>query len=265
MNAIEKYDARTADVNSLLCVGLDSDLQRLPPQFQQADSPQFAFNRWIIEQTHPFTSAYKLNTAFYEALGDQGWAALKHTVDYLRAEHPEILTICDAKRADIGSTNAGYVHAIFDWLRFDAVTLQPYLGQEALSPFLERADKGCIILCRTSNPGAGELQDLLIGDKPLWQVVAEKVSRVWNTRGNCMLVVGATYPAELHRVRQIVGEMPLLVPGIGAQGGEIRLTVEGGINSAGRGLIVSSSRGIIFAEHPGTAAKTLRDVMNSYR
>lgn len=265
MNAIEKYDARAAEVNSLLCVGLDSDLNRLPQQFQQADSPQFAFNHWIIEQTHPFASAYKLNTAFYEALGDQGWVALKRTVDYLRSEHPHILTICDAKRADIGTTNAGYVHAIFDWLAFDSVTLQPYLGQEALSPFLERADKGCIILCRTSNPGAGELQDLLIGTKPLWQIVAEKVSGVWNTRGNCMLVVGATYPTELHTVRTLIGAMPLLVPGIGAQGGEIRLTVEGGVNADGRGLIVNSSRGIIFADNPYDAAKTLRDALNQYR
>ena len=180
---IAKYNARVDAVNSLLCVGLDSAPERIPERFQREESPQFAFNRWIIEQTHPYTSAYKPNIAFYEAAGEAGLHALALTLDYLRAEHPAILTICDAKRADIGSTNAGYVTAIFDRLGFDAVTLHPYLGQEALAPFLSRADKGCIVLCRTSNPGAGELQDLDVGGKPLWQAVAEAVRDAWNAQG----------------------------------------------------------------------------------
>jgi orotidine-5'-phosphate decarboxylase len=262
---IAKYNARVDAIDSLLCVGLDSAPDRIPARFQDAESPQFAFNRWIIEQTHAYASAYKPNIAFYEAAGEAGLRALALTLDYLRTEHPAILTICDAKRADIGSTNAGYVTATLDRLGFDAVTLHPYLGQEALQPFLSRADKGCIILCRTSNPGAGELQDLDVGGKPLWQVVAERVRDEWNALGNCMLVVGATYPDELRQVRALVGDMPLLVPGIGAQGGDVQATVRAGLDSQGRGLILNSARGIIFADDPGQAARELRDEINRWR
>ncbi len=264
-HVIKKYNRRVGQVDSLVCVGLDSAYERLPERFKGAEFPQFAFNRWIIEQTHPFASAYKPNMAFYEERGDEGLRSLEMTLAYLRHHHPEIVTICDAKRADIGSTNRGYVTAFFDRMGFDAVTLNPYLGREALAPFLERADKGCIILCRTSNPGAGELQDLLIDGKPLWQVIAERVSRVWNERGNCMLVAGATYPAELRQIRAIVGNMTLLVPGIGAQGGDIEQTVRAGLNSYQRGLIINSSRGIIFSENPAEAARSLRDAINRHR
>ena len=262
---IAKYNARVEAVNSLLCVGLDSAPARIPERFQSEESPQFAFNRWIIEQTHAYTSAYKPNIAFYEAAGEAGLHALALTLDYLRAAYPAILTICDAKRADIGSTNAGYVTAIFDRLGFDAVTLHPYLGQEALAPFLSRSDKGCIILCRTSNPGAGELQDLDVGGRPLWQAVAETVRDAWNAQGNCLLVVGATYPAELRQVRALVGDMPLLVPGLGAQGGDVEATVRAGLDSQGRGLILNSARGIIFADDPAQAARELRDEINRWR
>jgi len=203
--------------------------------------------------------------AFYEARGEAGLAALAKTIDYLRAEFPDILTICDAKRADIGSTNQGYVEAIFDRLGFDAVTLNPYLGREALEPFLARADKGCILLCRTSNPGAGELQDLMVDGKPLWQIVAERVRDHWNTRGNCMLVAGATYPGELRQIRAIAGDMPLLVPGIGAQGGDVEQTARAGQTPDGRGMIINSSRGIIFAADPAASARSLRDTINQYR
>lgn len=259
---IDKYNRRVGAVNSLVCVGLDSDFTRLPDYFTSADDPQFAFNHWVIEQTHPFTSAYKPNIAFYEARGEAGLRSLARTMDYLHTEHPDILTICDAKRADIGSTNQGYVEAIFDRLGFDAVTLNPYLGREALAPFLARADKGCIILCRTSNPGAGELQDLDCGGKPLWQVVAERVSAEWNTLGNCMLVAGATYPDELRHIRALVGDLTLLVPGVGAQGGDVEQTIRAG---QGGGLIINSSRGIIFADDPAGAARALRDDINQYR
>jgi len=262
---IDKYNRRVEQVDSLLCVGLDSDLAQLPERFKQEEFPQFAFNRWIIEQTHPFVSAYKPNSAFYEAQGEAGLTALRLTIDYLRESHPHILTICDAKRADIGSTNQGYVTAIFDRLGFDAVTLNPYLGQEALKPFLERHDKACIILCRTSNPGAGEFQDLTIEGKPLWQIVAERVSTSWNTHGNCMLVAGATYPQELRQIREIVGDMTLLVPGVGAQGGDVAQTVRAGLNPNGSGMIINSSRGIIFADNPAIAAQSLRDEINCYR
>ena len=145
------------------------------------------------------------------------------------------------------------------------MTLHPYLGREALAPFLERADKGCIILCRNSNPGAGEFQDALIGGRPLWSIVAQTVCEQWNEHGNCMLVTGATYPDELKRVREIVGDMTLLVPGIGAQGGEVERTVLAGLNSQRKGLIISSSRGIIFAENPGEEARKLRDQINQKR
>ncbi|MBC7872204.1 MAG: orotidine-5'-phosphate decarboxylase [Chitinophagaceae bacterium] len=265
MNAIDKYDRRVEAVNSFVCIGLDSDFDRLPTHFQQDEHPQFAFNRWIIDQTHEFTSAYKPNIAFYEARGDAGLSELKLTLDYLCENHPDILTICDAKRADIGTTNSGYVNAIFDWLGFDAITLHPYLGQEAMKPFLNRVDKGCIILCRTSNPGSSELQNLEFNGKPLWMIIAERVHEHWNTLGNCMLIIGATYPEELRQIRDLVGNMTLLIPGIGAQGGNIEQTVHAGLNAEGKGMIINSSRGIIFSEDPARAVQQFRDAINRYR
>ncbi len=265
MNAMERCEARIRAANTLLCVGLDSQLDRLPERFRKAPCPQFAFNRWIISQTHAFAAAYKPNMAFYEARGADGIAELKLTLAYLRHHHPDILTICDAKRADIGSTNEGYVTAIFDTLGFDAVTLNPYLGREALAPFLGRADRACIILCRTSNPGAGEFQDLQVGGKPLWQIVAEQVRDAWNASGNCMLVAGATYPEELRQIRALVGAMTLLVPGVGTQGGDVEQTVRAGQNAAGRGLLINASRGILFADDPAAAARDLRDAINRHR
>jgi orotidine-5'-phosphate decarboxylase len=263
MNVIDKFNARADAVGSLLCVGLDSDIALIPASFQSDPTPQFAFNRWIIDQTHAFTSAYKLNAAFYEARGEQGWYELRLTVECLHEKYPDVLTICDAKRGDIGSSNMGYVKAIFDELGFDAITLHPYLGGEALQPFLARADKGAIILCRTSNSGAGELQDLQIEGKPLWQRIAEKVSREWNTNGNCMLVVGATYPSEMRQIRDVAGDMTFLVPGIGVQGGDIDAVVEAGLNSVGKGLILTASRSIIFADNPGEVAQSTRDQINN--
>lgn len=265
MSIIDKYNARVDKVNSLLCVGLDSSIERLPEQFKSEEFPQFAFNRYIIEQTHEYVAAYKPNIAFYEARGEQGLHELVLTMDYLRSKHPDIFTICDAKRADIGSTSRAYAKAIFDELGFDSVTLHPYLGQDALEPFLCREDKGCIILCRTSNKGAGEFQDMEIEGKPLWQVVAERVYQEWNTQNNCILVVGATYPNEMQVVRSLVSDMTLLVPGIGVQGGNVQQTVTAGKNSQGKGLIISSSRGIIFSEDPQRAAQELRDAINLYR
>lgn len=265
MNAVEKYNARADRVDSLLCVGLDSDEHQLPDRFRRVYQPQYAFNRWIIEQTHPYAAAYKINTAFYEARGEQGWLELRLTVEYLREHHPDILIICDAKRGDIGSTNRAYAVAVFDELGFDAVTLHPYTGAEAMRPFLERADKGCIFLCRTSNAGAGEIQDLLVHGQPLWMVLAERISRVWNEHGNCMLVMGATYPSEIARVRRIVGEMTLLVPGVGAQGGDLEATVQAGVNGASKGLILNISRGVIFTDDPAAEAARLREAINRAR
>lgn len=265
ITALEKLNARIDAVESLLCIGLDSDISQIPAQFLNDAHPQFAFNRWVIDQTHEYASVYKPNMAFYEARGADGLRDLELTMEYLHSQHPAILTICDAKRGDISSTNIGYVQAIFDQLGFDAVTLNPYLGGEALQPFFDRKDKGCIILCRTSNAGSGELQTLIVDGKPFWELIAEKTRDRWNKNRNCMLVMGATFPEEIRRVRAIVGDLPLLVPGIGAQGGNLEQTVRFGMDQNKRGLMINSSRGIIFAEDPAAAARQLRDVMNDYR
>ncbi len=262
---IDKYNLRAKKINSLVCVGLDSEMAKIPAQFKETESPQFEFNKWIIDQTAEFASAYKINTAFYEARGEAGLVELKMTVEYLQKNYADIFTICDAKRADIGNTNNGYVEAIFNYLNFDAITLHPYLGKEALLPFLDRADKASIILCRTSNPGAGELQDLLVEGKPLWQIVAERVRDEWNYNHNCLLVVGATYPEEMKQLRQIMGKICFLVPGVGAQGGDVEATVKAGLNEDGRGMIINSSRGIIFSVNPKAEAQKLRDEINKYR
>jgi orotidine-5'-phosphate decarboxylase len=257
--ALAKLEARMTAAGSLLCVGLDSALERLPQRFDRENHPQLAFNRWVIEQTLPYAAAYKPNLAFYEARGSAGWHELAMTMELLRSMAPDVFTIADAKRADIGSTNAGYVAGLLDGLGFDAVTLHPYLGAAALSPFLEREDKACIVLCRTSNPGAGELQDLDVGGTPLWEVLAAKVRDDWNAHGNCMLVVGATYPDDLARARELCPELTFLVPGVGAQGGDLGRVLEAGPDDRGLGLLINASRSIIFADDPGVEAKLLRD------
>ncbi len=265
MNAIDKYDARARAINSLVCVGLDSDLEKIPKAFRRERSPQLAFNRHIIDATAAFAAAFKFNMAFYEAEGAAGWRQLAGSLAYLRRQHPDILIISDAKRADIGNTSAAYARAIFSELGVDAVTLNPYLGRDALQPFLDYKDKGCIILCRTSNPGSADIQNLPAGGRPLWQAVAEKAQSDWNGNGNCMLVASGANPAEMTVIRAIAGDMTLLVPGIGAQGGDVRAVLNAGLNSAGRGLIINSSRGIIFAADPAAAAAELRDAINAQR
>ena len=255
--------ARVEAVDSMLCVGLDSAVGRMPERFREADRPQLAFNRWIIEQTHPYVAAYKPNMAFYEARGAAGWAELAETLAYLRSVEPRIFTICDAKRADIDSTNEGYVTGLLDEFGFDAVTLHPYLGREALRPFLERADRACIVLCRTSNAGAGELQDLNVGETPLWEVVAQRVRDDWNEASNCMLVIGATYPAELARARELCPDMTFLVPGVGAQGGAVGDVVRAGLDARGRGMLITASRSVIFSDDPGAEARRLRDAIRA--
>jgi orotidine-5'-phosphate decarboxylase len=263
--AMEKFERRAEAAGSLLCVGLDPELDRIPARFKGEERPLFAFNRWIIEQTHPYVAAYKPNMAFYEFQGSQGIAELELTMKYLRGEHPEIPTICDAKRGDIGNSNRGYAASIFDAMGFDAVTLHPYLGKEALAPFLERRDKVSIVLCRTSNPGAGEFQDLQSDGRPLWETVALHVSAEWNVEGNCMLVVGATYPEEMRRIRAIAPAIRFLVPGVGAQGGDVAAVVSAGLDARGKGLLISSSRAILFSEDPAAAARDLRDQINTAR
>lgn len=259
---ITKLEQRWQQGN-FVCVGLDSDYEQLPAIVKQTDAIEeslFAFNREIINATHDLVCAYKPNIAFYEAQGDAGFRALTRTVHYLRQTYPAIPLILDAKRADIGSTNAGYVAAAFDIIGVDAITVHPYLGKEALAPFLARKEKGIIVLAKTSNPGSAEFQNMLVGEaqEPLYQVVARHVAHNWNSNGNCGLVVGATYPAELKKVRSIVGDMPILIPGIGAQGGEVAATVSAAKDSRGWGMIINSSRSIIYASRGADFAAAAR-------
>lgn len=239
---LDKLKSKWAE-DKFVCVGLDNS--------------DFEFNQNIVSQTFDLVCTYKLNSAFFEADGTAGLESLKKTIDYIHQKSPDVGVILDAKRGDIGSTNEAYVKAIFDDLGSDAVTVHPYLGKESLESFLKRKDKGIFVLVRTSNPGAGEFQDLQINDKKLYQLVAEHVAKEWNKNGNCGVVVGATYPEELKNVREIVGDMPILVPGIGAQGGDLESTVKNGLNSQRQGLIISSSRGIIFSPNPRGAALNL--------
>lgn len=243
-----------------VCVGLDSNYSKIPSSFKNNQSVEeaiFKFNKAIIDETADLVCAYKPQSAYYEAFGDEGWRALKRTVSYIREKFSSIPVILDAKRGDIGNTNEAYVKAIFDDLGVDALTVHPYLGKEALESFLKRTDKTIFVLVRTSNPGAGEFQDLMVGEKLLYQLVAEHIANDWNKNGNCAVVVGATYPKELKKVREIVGDMPILVPGIGAQGGDLENTIKNGLNSQKQGLIISSSRGIIFAPDPRKATQDL--------
>lgn len=265
MTFSQKLDALILKNNSLLCIGLDSDLEKIPKSIKKHPNPQFEFNKTIINETHGLVSSYKINSAFYEARGADGIKELKMTCDYLRSKHPEIGIILDAKRADIGNTNNGYVQFAFDYLGVDAITLHPYLGREAVQPFLDRKDKGIIILCKTSNPGAGEIQDVLIKKDPLYIHIARLVTSGWNKNKNCMLVVGATYPNELSKIRTIAPDMTFLVPGVGAQGGNLKKTLQAGLTKKKSGLIIHSARKIIFAKSPRNAAQTLRDEINSFR
>lgn len=219
-----------------VCVGLDSSDLKL--------------NKSVIDLTFDLVCAYKPNSAFYEAEGVVGLENLKKTIQYIHEKDPEMPVILDAKRADIGNTNEEYAKAVFDNLSADAITVHPYLGKEALQPFLNRAEKGTFVLVRTSNPGAGEFQDLQVDGKPLYQVIAEHV-KTWGE--NAGVVVGATYPEELKKVREIVGDMPILIPGIGAQGGDIAQSVKAGIDSNKQGIIINSSRAIIFSDNPRQA------------
>jgi orotidine-5'-phosphate decarboxylase len=250
-------------VGHFVCVGLDPEWSRLPAVIKEGRTPEealYAFGIEIITTTHDLVCAYKPNIAFYEALGDEGLRALTRTIEYSKTHYPDIPVILDAKRADIGSTNQGYVSAAFELMQADAITVHPYLGKEALAPFLQRKDKGIIVLVKTSNPGSSELQNLPVdaSGEPLYLVVARNVAQQWNEHGNCALVVGATYPQELKRVREAVGDMPLLIPGIGAQGGDVAATVTAARDSRGWGMIINSSRGIIYASSAADFAEAAR-------
>jgi orotidine-5'-phosphate decarboxylase len=232
-----------------LSVGLDADYTKLPPHLQKDSITDalFQFNRAIVDATIDYCCAFKPNIAFYEGYGLAGLEALIQTNRYIRGTYPEIPIILDAKRADIGNTNYGYVKAVKEVFNADAITVHPYLGKEALKPFLDEADLGVIVLCHTSNPGAGEFQELAVNEIDLYKKVAYNVSKTWNYNRNCALVVGATYPAQIGEVRAIAPELPLLIPGIGAQGGDLEKTMHHGLDQNSRGIIINASRSIIYA------------------
>lgn len=265
MTFIQKLENCIKKYNTLLCVGLDPDLAKFPKHILSRKNPIFQFNKDIVNATTKFVCCYKLNIAYYASQGIEGLNSLLETIDYIHKEYADIPVILDAKRADVGHTSEQYAKEVFDVFKCDAVTVNPYFGFDSIEPFLKYKDKGIIVLCKTSNPGSSEIQNLKINKKPLYIKVAERIA-VWNEKyGNCLLVVGATYPQELKEIREIAPKMFLLIPGIGAQGGDLEKTLKAGLTIEKSGLIISSSRGIIFSENPRRAALKLRDEINKYR
>ena len=257
MGFFQKLVARIINNDSLLCVGLDPDPSRFPPSLLEDGSPILAFNKSIIDATQDLVCAYKPNIAFYEAAGLEGLDALKKTIEYIPDEIPVIL---DAKRGDVGSTAGAYARAAFEIWGADAVTVNPYLGHDSLEPFLDYEEKGVFLLCHTSNPGARDFQSLQCHGRPLHEIVADRALE-WGLA----LVVGATYPEVLRRIRDLAPQAWILVPGIGAQGGDLEKALAAGLNSEGHGLIINASRSIIYAAHPRAAASELRDRINQGR
>ena len=261
--------------NSLVCVGLDPEPERFPGHLRDDADAVYTFCRAIVDATADLVCAYKPQIAHFAALRAED--ALERLIAHIHDAHPGVPVILDAKRGDIGSTAQRYASEAFERYRADAVTLNPYLGRDSIQPFLDRADKGVILLCHTSNPGAADLQDLIIestgGERlPLYQHVARTIAREWNGNGNCALVTGATWPEQLVQVRALVGGMPLLVPGIGAQGGDVEAVLRHGRTADGTGLMISSSRAILyagngegFAHAARLATVSLRDAINRYR
>lgn len=256
MNWKEKLLNISSENNSLVCIGLDIDKQKMPKfLFESHKEPYLTFNKNIIDSTKDIVCAYKLNMAFYEALGIEGIKLLQQTITYIPKN---IVIILDGKRNDIGNTAAKYAQSIFETFQADATTINPYLGKDGITPFLSYKDKCSFILCRTSNPSAGDFQDLLSSSIPLYEVVAKKIKE-WNTNQNCGAVVGATYPKELQTIRKILGEdIPLLIPGIGSQGGDVQQTIQYGTNSKGEMAIINSSRAILYASDTQEFAEVSR-------
>ena len=260
---IAKLKGAWAAHDSLVCVGLDPEIERFPKHIAAEPSPIFQFNRAIIDATHDLVCAFKPQFAHYAAYEAED--QLERTIEYVHRTYPQVPVILDAKRGDIGSTAERYAIEAFERYGADAVTANPYLGGDALEPFLRHAERGVIILCRTSNPGGADLQDLEVGGRRLYQVVAQLAATRWNSRGNCLLVVGATYPQELAAVRALVGDMPLLLPGVGAQGADVAQAVRAGQSADGTGLIVSSSRAILYASQGEDFADAARSATLALR
>ncbi len=253
---------------SFLCVGLDTDINKIPRFLLETTDPIFAFNKEIIDATAEFTVAYKPNLAFYESMGVAGWNSLEKTVNYIRYNYPDLFIIADAKRGDIGNTSNMYAKAFFDTMDFDSVTVAPYMGEDSVKPFMTYVDKWVILLALTSNKGAADFQYVTENDEKLFEKVI-KTSKEWGTEENLMYVVGATKAEKLKEIRDIIPNHFLLVPGVGAQGGSLAEVAENGMNEK-CGLLVNSSRGIIyksgekdFAEQAGIAAKEVQQEMSS--
>ncbi len=272
MTFINKLSAVWAANDSLLCVGLDPDMARLPAQFHHDPQGIYHFCREIIDATAELACSFKPQIAYFAALSAED--QLEKICHYVRDNYPHIPVILDAKRGDIGATARQYAREAFDRYGADAVTVNPYMGSDSVEPYMEWSERGVIILCRTSNPGGSDLQFLNVDGKPLYQHVARLVADKWNANGQCALVVGATFPEELAQVRAIVGDMPLLVPGIGAQGGDIEATVKSGRTYNGTGMMINSSRAILYAvpkanEDFAAAARRValetRDAINQHR
>ncbi len=250
MNFLQKLDIAVKKNNSLLCVGLDNG--------------DFRFNKKIVDQTKDLVCAYKPNFGFYGSSGKEGIGELIKTINYVH-KVTDVPVILDAKLADVGNTSHEYAKEVFIVFNADAVTVNPYLGFDSIVPFLEDRDRGVIVLCRTSNPGASDFQDLLINKKPLYIHIAKSVMEWNNKYGNCLLVIGATWVKELEHIRKLAPEMVFLVPGIGAQGGDLEKTLKAGLREDKSGLIINSSRGIIFANNPRQAALDLKNLINKFR
>jgi orotidine-5'-phosphate decarboxylase len=272
VNFINKLSAAWTANDSLLCVGLDPDMAKLPPELQGAPDGIFRFCTEIIDATADLACSFKPQIAYFAALRAEH--QLEAICAYAREHYPHIPLILDAKRGDIGATARQYAREAFDRYGADAVTVNPYMGADSIEPYMEWSERGVIVLCRTSNPGGSDLQFLSVDGQPLYQRVAHLVAEKWNGNGQCALVVGATFPEELAQVRAIVGDMPLLVPGIGAQGGDIAATVASGKTAGGQGMMINSSRAILYAaplngEDFAAAARRValetRDAINLHR
>ena len=274
MTFIEKLSAAWATNNSLLCVGLDPDIGKFPSHLQQKSHAIFDFFKEIIGATADTACAFKPQIAYFSALRAED--QLEAICEYLRTAYPHIPIVMDAKRGDIGATAEQYAREAFERYGADAVTVSPYMGFDSVAPYLEWKDRGAIVLCRTSNAGGSDLQFLTVDGVPLYQHVARLVAEKWNTNSQCGLVVGATFPQELAQVRSIIGDMPLLVPGVGAQGGDVQATVKAGKTANGQGMMINSSRAILYAKSDQAAgedfaqaarrvARETRDAINRFR
>jgi orotidine-5'-phosphate decarboxylase len=270
MSFIENLSKSWRQHNSLVCVGLDPDLSRLPHHLEKTPESIFLFNKEIIDATHDLVCAYKPQIAYFSAISAE--QQLEQTIEYIKSNYPQIPVILDAKRGDIGSTAEMYATEAFGRYHADAVTINPYMGYDSAEPFLRYQDRGIILLCRTSNSGAGDIQDLIIDGIPIYEHIAKLIAEKWNANNNCLLVVGATWPAQMSKIRSIVGDMPFLVPGVGAQGGNVEEMVKAGQTNDGTGLIINSSRAILYANNGldfAVAARAetikLRDTINQFR